>query len=138
MKIEELLQQTQEQVRELNKNGRRIKYPQSLKDSIIELSNGMNASAIARAINVSSTFICRIIRLAKKEGSPFIKSTGIKKSVQNRSISKIGAEDKNLHFFEITDQLKSIMKDDNENTQLPQSPIMRFSTSTGTIIEIFS
>ena len=110
MTTKELLQQTQTQVRQLAKNRKGIKFPQSLKDSIIKLSNKMNASAIARAIGVSSTFACTVVRLERINKSTLISSNKDKRvpSKENLNSKKI-TDNNNLQILDITDQFKSIM-----------------------------
>ena len=138
VETERLIQQTKEQVEKLNKNkknGKGVKFPQSLKDSIIKLSNDMTASDIARAVGVSKTFACTVINRARKNGSPLINNTT---AVKKKSISTKVTDNNNLQILEITDQFKSIMKEDVKNPQSEQAPIMRFTTSSGTTIEIFS
>ena len=98
----------------------------------------MSASAIADTINVSKTFACKTIRLAKKDKSLLVNKVTSKKSVQERSMAQSLPIENNLQILDITDQFNSVVKS-NEIDEISSPPIsMRFTTSNGTIIEVFS
>jgi hypothetical protein len=121
-----LLAETKRKI-ELLRSGKKGKiiYPQFVKDAVIELSVDMTASQIAKELGLSKTFSCETIRYNRKSSN--------KKN--NNSL----IHSKNTSFIDITNEFKSFVKDDliiEKNEK--QSPLMKFTTQSGTIIEIFS
>ncbi len=122
-----LLIETKRKIVELNrKNGGRVPYPQFVKDAVAELSKKMSASQIANELGLSKTFACKIARATR------LGENSIKKKETDKG-SLMSTKGQQLQFLDVTDNLKSFMKEDNNCM-----PIMKFTTKSGTVIEIFS
>jgi hypothetical protein len=118
------LTETKRKIELFKKSKKNRYYPQFVKDAVIELSTDMNASQIAKELGLSKTFSCTTIRNNKKINQSLISS---KKSSEK------------FPFVDLTNEFKSFVKDDlilEKNEK--QSPLMRFTTQSGTVIEIFS
>jgi len=116
----ELLTETKRKIELLKKSKKNRYYPQFVKDAVIELSTDMNASQIAKELGLSKTFSCTTIR-------------------NNKKINQSLKSSEKFPFVDLTNEFKSFVKDDlilEKNEK--QSPLMRFTTQSGTVIEIFS
>lgn len=129
MNTKKLLSITQQQIKDHKFKRNHTKYPQSIKDAVITLSKTIPCpKELSSRLGLSKTFIYKTIKLSNKEQS----LTSLKSNIPSRADQP--KESSNIDFLEITNELKSFMKDDIQ----PIAPSMRFTTNNGIIVEIFS
>jgi hypothetical protein len=173
MNIEQLLKQTREDIDNLQQNGSNRRYPQSIKDSIITLSKHTTPATIVTRLGVSRSFVSALVKRSKQNRLLNITTNeklnddkNKQKSEHPDTINIIHNEKTsenlvpNLDFLDITEQLKSLTKEDKpeqsttretverrplnsnldpDNITTPRAtPLMKFTTKSGITVEIFS
>ncbi len=129
MNTTKLLQRTKERVEKIKNSGGKATYPKVVINAIVRPSSEMTGSEIAESLGLSKTFTCKAIRLSKKD----IKARALKDS-RPPKVEIVP----DLQFLELTDELKSIVKEDFMEAPLAATPSMRFTTGSGIVIEVFS
>ena len=120
MNTEQILLKTQQQIKKYQSEGRRNRYPQSIKEAIATLSLQISGPQLAAKLGISKSFIYRC--------SNDYSNAEVKSRPSSKDISV-----NNIQLQDITHQLKSFVKEKNPTI----TPSMKLTTSSGIIVEIF-